>query len=191
MPNCGISRSRNVRIKLSLQVAELSSLEARNDRGNPPRCHRSLQLVAPVSWRWNGPKSTNPTRPARDSETPLMRLGEALPSKRNRVLCSGRSNSTRRVSKRAGWRWISSMTTSPSNSDRACSGASNLRRSAALSKSKKVHRFSVPAIRRASVVLPHWRGPARATAECAANALRIESKACIRSITDGVLSLKI
>ena len=51
---------------------------------------------------WKPDRSTRPTRPARDSEVPWTSDGDALPSTRNRAGLSGRSTSTRRVSKSGG-----------------------------------------------------------------------------------------
>src|SRR6056297_780565 len=42
-PSCGRSRSRKVRMKSSRHRSELVSSEARNERGNPPRCHKVRQ----------------------------------------------------------------------------------------------------------------------------------------------------
>ena len=170
MPSCGMSRSRNVRTKLRLQSDDARVLRARNARGKPPRPHRVRQASVPVSFRPKPPRSTSPTRPARDSDTPFTSSGDALPSRRKRASLSGRSTSTRRVSKRAGIRWTSSMTTSPRSRPRICSGVARRCRSTAASRSNQVLPRESAAICRASVVLPHWRGPVSAAQGCTSRA---------------------
>src|SRR4030042_6834827 len=83
IPSCGISRSRNVRMKLSRQSRLAESSEARKDLGNPPRVQRRAKCAGPTSFKSNPERSTNPIRPARDSETPLTNWREAEPRSRN------------------------------------------------------------------------------------------------------------
>ena len=168
-PSWGMSRSRKVSTKLSRHSAEAAASAARKLRGKPPRsqsvCHGvSISVPAPTSPKWKPDKSTMPTRPASVSDVARTMVGDALPSSRKRVSECGRSSSTRKVSNNAGCRCTSSITTKPDSGDSICSGDSNRRRSTARSKSKKVTSDSASAIIRASVDLPHCRGPTKATA---------------------------
>jgi len=56
-----------------------SSETLRNDSGNPPRSQRVSKRSNPTSVPSNPLRSTKPSRPASDSDTPLTRSGEALP----------------------------------------------------------------------------------------------------------------
>ena len=182
MPSWGMSRSRNVRTKPCLHREEARSCGARYARGKPPRIQRVRHAPDPISERPKPDRSTRPTRPARDSETPRTSEGDALPSTRNRAGLPARSISTRRVSNSAGSRCISSMITRPDKPANACSGACSRRRSTALSRSRNVLPGVSAAMARASVVLPHWRGPVRATAGWTENASRMRARATGRSM---------
>ena len=86
MPNIGMSRCRNVWMKSSRHLTLLGSSPARNDLGNPPRTDSSAYRSTPVSASVNPVMSTKCTRPASVSEDFFIKSGDALPSKRNRLL---------------------------------------------------------------------------------------------------------
>ena len=103
-------------------------------------------------------------RPARVSELPRTRSGEAPASTRKRAGRRGRSARTRSTVRRSGRRWNSSMTTRPRRGPSASAGSAKRARSAESSMSKRVTGPRHPsASARANVVLPTWRGPTTPT----------------------------
>ena len=128
-PPAWMSRSRNLRTKLSRQSALAPSSGAREDRVKPPRSHSRSASGTPTSPRSKPARSTKPTRPASDSDAPRTSCGEADPSTRYCAAPSRRSMRTRSTSNRSGQRGNSSMTTSPSSASRARSGFSRRARS--------------------------------------------------------------
>ena len=115
------------------------------------------------------------SRPARVSDDCLSRSGEALPRMRNRAGSGWRSASTRSSGKRSGRRWISSMTTRPLSGRNAVSGSVEAGEARRVFRVEVVERIRRRRTARASVVLPHWRGPSSATtrrrpARCAVRA---------------------
>jgi hypothetical protein len=161
-PNRPRSRSRNACTKSSRQSRLSSSERARKDRGDPPRHHSRRRWASVNSSSPKPPIGTKATRPARDSETPRTRSGEALPSSRNRAGRGCRSASTRSRGKRPGWSWASSITIGPRSGPRAVAGWLRRLWSPGASRSKYSARRRAAKVL-ASVVLPHWRGPRRST----------------------------
>jgi hypothetical protein len=169
-----------------------SSVAARNDRGKPPRRHKSVARATPSSLRSNPLISMNSTRPASDSDVCLRRSGEALPRTRNRAGFGSRSTSTRSTGNRSGRRWISSSTTSPRAWPRMVIGCSRLITVDGSSRSRSVWSGHDPANARARVVLPHCRGPRSATTGLRRTALSSRCRSATRSIiTRSIISVKI
>ena len=104
--------------------------------------------------------------PAKDSETPLTRSGDALPRTRKRAGISTRSERGRSVSKSPGSRCISSITTSPLSGSSVTSGVERAALEGALSRSKKWTSDPVVSLKDraaiwAKVVFPACRAPRR------------------------------
>ncbi len=168
IPNWGMSRSRKVRIKFSRHCRLAESDTARYDLGKPPLIHSCWRLEDPISHSVNPARSTNPILPANDSETPLIKTGDADPRSRNCAFCPGRSARTRSSSNSSGLRCASSMITRPVRVPSARRGTDRRRRSTGFSKSNTVD-GTCSAIAWAKVVLPHCRGPSRAVMGCTSN----------------------
>ena len=184
-----MSRSRNVREKDSIQRNHASDEAASQARGKPPRSHRRLWCSAPTSTSEKPGTSMNAIRPARVSDTPLIKSNDALPSSRKTDLRAGSSQIGRRTSNKAGMRCTSSMTTSPSLPRRTDSGVCvSASRTDGTSRSRIRDGPDQAAVAcRASVVLPTWRAPRRATAGASATLVLIDVSRLVRA-TDCCIS---
>ena len=170
-PSRATSRSAKVSRKSRRHTRLSSGVAARNERGKPPRSQSVCRASSPTSASPSPLIKTRSTRPARLSETPRIRPGDALPRSRNLAGGGCRSSSTRNSGKRSGRRCASSITTRPRRRSSASFGWASRARSVGSSRS----RYSPPSaawIWRASVVLPHCLGPRRAVAGLRASAVR-------------------
>ena len=176
-----MSRPRKVRMKSSRQSMLSSSALASRLSGKPPRSHSCCQRMAgATSLSRNGVSSTWAMRPARLSWLWCSSGPEAEPSSRNRPGRRSRSISARSRLKKSGSSWISSRHTrswrwASKNSSGSCRRARSLRscKSSNTASPRSANSW------RASVDLPHCRGPSSRAAGARFRALLSASWACL------------